>query len=207
MDGLLCNSEDLYKKAIQQMGEKRGKVFTNELHRAIMGRSSEESVGLIKSNWEINDDLSELIKERDQKVIEIAETEIEIMPGVQEIMTFCLDNHIPHAIVTGSSRQVAEAMVKCSNLLNGFKFILTGNEVEHGKPAPDIYLKAAEMIGVAPEDCLVFEDSLNGAESAKAAGCVVAACPNRFSDTKSFQEFDVVLETLIDFEKEMKKLF
>jgi len=190
MDGLLFNSETLYRGALWKMAKDRGREFTVLMHREMMGRSSSESMQVVKDAWESLDSIESLIQERDLNVIEIARREIEIMPGADALVRFCMDRELSHAIVTGSNAKVAAAFVEISQIGNGFQFILDGDQVENGKPAPDIYLKAAEMIGSHPENCLVFEDSLNGVKSAVAAGCHVIACPNEFSLDQDFSIAD-----------------
>lgn len=196
MDGLMFNSEELYKKAIEKMADKRDKNFTNDMHRRMMGRSTAKSLAVLQDSWKINDSIKKLTDERDELVMKIADDEIKIMPGVTDIISWCIDVEIKHAIVTGSNKRVAEHFVKISGVGNKFMFILDGDQVKHGKPDPDIYLKAAKMIGEEPENCVALEDSLNGTISANRAGCIVISCPNEFSLDEDFSIADVVVGSL-----------
>jgi len=85
--------------------------------------------------------------------------------------------------------------------------IVTGEQVKHGKPAPDIYLEAAQRLGVDPTNCLVFEDALSGAQAGKAAGCFVVAVPDARLEDKGqkFHFVDVVLGDLTEFDYESWK--
>lgn len=198
MDGLLFDSEVLYKASLEKMAEARGKAFTREIHKSMMGRSAHESIEVLKTAWELEENVEELLKERDNGVIELAKDSLKIMPGVIELLTFCVNREVKHAIVTGSTRDIATAFIQNAKIPNNFAFILTGNDVEHGKPAPDIYLEGANRIQEEAKNCLVFEDSVNGVVAAKAAGCKVIACPNAYSNRKDFGKADYVVGSLAE---------
>ena len=92
-------------------------------------------------------------------------------PGVREILEYLKETGTKIAIASGSPASVIRSNLTRSGVLAYFDAIVGGNEVADGKPAPDIFLKAAKKIGLAPEDCYVFEDGRNGLLGAKAAGC------------------------------------
>ena len=102
------------------------------------------------------------------------------------------------AVATSSVSASARPFLDRHQLTSFFDVIITGDEIERGKPAPDIYLRAAEKLGVAPEVCLVIEDSLSGVSAAKAANMPVAAIPDRrFVDPREYdKKADYVLNDL-----------
>ena len=98
-------------------------------------------------------------------------------PGAQELLETLAASEIPLALVTNTRRTLTEQALKTIGS-HYFAVSVCGDEVPDGKPAPDPYLRAAELLGVAPGDCLAIEDSVTGAQSADAAGCVVLVVPN-----------------------------
>jgi HAD superfamily hydrolase (TIGR01509 family) len=84
----------------------------------------------------------------------------------------------PVAIASSAHADVIRAALEATGLAASIPIAVSSDEVEHGKPAPDVYLEAARRLGIAPERCLVVEDSLNGVRAARAAGMVVALVPN-----------------------------
>ena len=92
-------------------------------------------------------------------------------PGVREILTFFREEGIPIAVASSSPSDLVGSNLTRAGIKEYFDAIIGGDQVEQGKPAPDIFLKAAEEIGCKPEDCYVFEDGKNGLSGARAAGC------------------------------------
>src|SRR4029077_2360714 len=108
---------------------------------------------------------------------------------------------LPLAVATSSVSASARPFLDRHQLTSFFEVIVTGDQIEHGKPAPDIYLRAAEELGVAADSCcLVVEDSLSGIAAAKAAKMRVAAIPDtRFVDRREYEkEADYVLGSLAE---------
>lgn len=196
MDGLMFRSEDLYRDTLIEMGETRSREFTIDIHQMMMGKSALESIAVLKKAWDLQESLDDLLLERDQGVIRRTQEYVELMPGIKELISFCKERSVKHAIVTGSTREVAEHLVSVSGLENSFEFILDGSTVLHGKPAPDIYLKAIDLMSATASESLVFEDSMNGVLSAKAAGCRVVACPNEYSTELDFSIADLTVSSL-----------
>ncbi len=110
----------------------------------------------------------------------------------------------PVAIASSAHRRVIDAALDATGLSATFRVVVSADEVEHGKPAPDVYLVAAERLGVDPVSCLVVEDSYNGIQAARAAGMTTVLVPNASvppaPGTQAFA--DVVLDRLADLDPE-----
>ena len=125
-----------------------------------------------------------------------------LMKGVIELLDF-LRNHDIKVAVASSTRY--ERVM--SNLIHGgiaeyFSEIITGNMVEHSKPAPDIYLKACSALGVDPKDAMAIEDSPNGIRSAKAAGMIAVMVPDMIKPTPELEKlFDIKFDSLLDLKE------
>ena len=108
----------------------------------------------------------------------------------------------PVALASSAHREVIDAALAATGLLDGFDVVVSSDEVPHGKPAPDVYLETARRLGVDPKTCLVVEDSLNGVRAAKAAGMTVALVPNHsIPPAPGARELaDLILDRLADLD-------
>ena len=104
-------------------------------------------------------------------------------PGVREILQFFREHGVKTAVASSSALDLIRRHLRFSGLEPFFDAVVSGHEVEHGKPAPDIFLLAAERIGCAPRDCYVFEDGINGMRAAFAAECAGVMIPDQFQPT------------------------
>jgi beta-phosphoglucomutase-like phosphatase (HAD superfamily) len=113
----------------------------------------------------------------------IAETRLELKPGVLELLDTLDGLRLPRAIATSSSRRTVERHLTAHHLLGRFNEIVGHGDYERGKPAPDPFLRAAERLGVDPQPCLAMEDSHNGVRSASAAGMMTVMVPDLLEPT------------------------
>lgn len=122
------------------------------------------------------------------KVVEYCDTKVkaqlDIMPGVIEILNYFKSSKISMAVASSSDKTVIEEKLQRVNLLQYFSAIVGGDEVINGKPDPEIFLKAAAAIRVAPEDCYVFEDSFNGVRAGHASGALTIMIPDQVQPTE-----------------------
>jgi beta-phosphoglucomutase-like phosphatase (HAD superfamily) len=108
----------------------------------------------------------------------------------------------PLALASSSHPRVIEAALEGTGLRDAFRSVVSSDEVEHGKPAPDVFLEAARRLGVEPSETLVVEDSLNGLKAGRAAGMTTVLVPNRSVPPAAGSEevADVVLDRLADLD-------
>ena len=125
--------------------------------------------------------LEEILAYHQQHVMEkmLAHAQLVAMPGVERWIRWLHEQHIPIAVASSSPRALIDLIMEKTGLGAYFDVRLTGEEVEHGKPAPDIFLAAASQIGISPAHCLVIEDSRNGVQAAKSAGMRCIGYHNR----------------------------
>ena len=123
-------------------------------------------------------------------------TQVELMPGVDRLIPQLSNAGFPLAIATASDKAWVNRWLGQHSLLSYFHAIATRDDVEHNKPAPDVYLFAASQLGVKPERCLVFEDSVAGMQSAKAAGMTVIAVPSPVTKSLNFSRADGLVDGL-----------
>ncbi len=124
-----------------------------------------------------------------------------VRPGILRLIKEARGEGVKLALAATSSTSNIEALVSASlggKALGDFNAIASADEVSRKKPAPDLYLRVASQLRVAPADCVVIEDSANGVRAAKAAGMVVVATPSRWTATQDFSAADLVLYSLGD---------
>lgn len=108
-------------------------------------------------------------------------------PGVTELLAWLQERRVPKAVATSSARAKAMHHLWTTGVLNRFGAVVTRDEVERGKPHPDLYLRAAERLGTPPDRCLALEDSYNGVRAARAAGVSVVMVPDLLRPTEEMR--------------------
>jgi len=159
LDGLMFDTEALYHRITSELLAEKGKTFTAEIMRAMIGRRAPEAGLALKklANLEESvDDLLATIRERFHNLLEVA---VHPTPGLFVLLDRLRDSYIPLAVATSSQRTYAEELLQSHGLRGRFEFVLASEDVAHGKPDPEIYLAAVERLGVAPASVLVLEDS------------------------------------------------
>jgi HAD superfamily hydrolase (TIGR01509 family) len=138
----------------------------------------------------------EILWERLRALWKVNMEDVTLMPGAEALIAALYQAGYPLAVATASDRAWATRWLTHFNLNRYFRVIATRDDVTAPKPAPDVYYYAAEQLGVRPERCLVFEDSLAGVEAARAAGMTVIAVPNTVTNTLDFSLADAIFEGL-----------
>ena len=170
MDGLMFNTEDIYWKAASALLARRGKVYTKELDDAVMGRPSSDCFKLFKETFGFPETWQELHRESENLFLNFLDDGFSTMPGLYELLDHLELRNISKGICTSSAHRVVSEVLRRTDLKHRFDFVLTADDITQGKPAPDIYLKAAERFGIAPSEMLVLEDSTAGCTAALHAG-------------------------------------
>ncbi|MEQ8210513.1 MAG: HAD family phosphatase [Lacipirellulaceae bacterium] len=198
LDGLMFNTEDIYQQVGTTICERRGKAFPEDLRNQMMGRKSTDALQLMIDYHSFEDSTDEL-------AVESAEVFGSLLPGRLQPMTGLLDllealeqANVPKGIATSSGKAFVDHIMSLMNIRERFTFILTAENIEHGKPAPDVYLLAAEKHDVLPEEMLVLEDSEIGCRAGVAARAFTVAVPSEHSNTHSFEGVNFEATSLRD---------
>jgi beta-phosphoglucomutase-like phosphatase (HAD superfamily) len=188
LDGVLADSEPWWSEIDAQMLSEHGIIYRGEFYRNVIGISYRLAVEFYKEKFAISAPTEELMRRRGEIAIEFFAHRVGLFPSVKEALEELRQINIRLAVATSSVSISARPFLDRHQLTAFFDVIVTGDEVERGKPEPDIYLRAAERLGVAPNECLVIEDSLPGIAAAKAARMRVAAIPDRrFADPRQHE--------------------
>lgn len=198
LDGLMFNTEQLYQEVDRTLLDRRNKEHSSELLDQMMGRKSEVALQLLIDWYDLPETVDELFVEAREIMYGLIQDRLSPMPGLPELLGSLEQAAIPKGIATSSRREVACSTLGKFDMLPRFQFLLASEDVEHGKPAPDVYLLAAEKLGVEPAEMLVLEDSQNGAQAGVAAGAYTVAVPFGRSHTHEFSGVQFIADSLQD---------
>lgn len=177
MDGTLVDTEPYWISAEHALVEEAGGVWSDEYAHELVGNDLMVSAEFIRAHSPVELSPVEIIEELLQRVVAQVRVHVPWRPGAVELLTALRREGVPSALVTMSWRSLADSVLQ--SLPEGtFAAVVTGDEVEHGKPHPEPYLAAARMLGVRAQDCVAIEDSPTGVRSAVAAGVPTLAVPH-----------------------------
>lgn len=196
MDGLMLNTEDVYLVACKELAARHGRKLTPQIHHQMLGRRPAEAFGVFATELDLREPVEELIRQSRQIFDHLLDDLLQPMPGLFDCLDHAVGCNLPLAVATSSPRACLNQLLGRFNLLRRFRETLTAEDVQHGKPHPDIYLKIAERLEVSPESMLVLEDSEVGVQAAAAAGARVVAIPNRHTRHQDFDTAHHVLDRL-----------
>ena len=179
MDGLMLDTESIYKLAWQNAAAECGYNLDDDFYLTLIGQPNpacevamlnrfgdDFPIADFRARW------SRLWREH----VEISG--IPTKPGLTELLSFLRERQLPMAVATSSDRDYASLSLRVARLDAWFNIVVTGDQVVNGKPAPDIYIESARRLGVAPAHCVAIEDSDSGVLAASAAGMITVMVPD-----------------------------
>lgn len=181
LDGTLINSMWLWKEIDVEFLARFGFEYPPNLPDLLGGKSFYETAVFFKDYFRLPMSLDGIMDEWNRMADYKYTHEIQLKPGVRDFLELLQNNGIKLGIATSNSRELVDGLLQVQNAANYFDVIMTSGEVKKGKPAPDIYLKAAERLQVQPSECLVFEDVTEGILAGKNAGMQVCAVADDYS--------------------------
>jgi HAD superfamily hydrolase (TIGR01509 family) len=198
LDGVLADSEPWWNEIDKKLLAEHGVTYRGEHHRDVLGVSYRVAVEFYKKAFGLSASVEELMRRRGEIAIEFFANRVGLFPSTKATLEQLREIKMQLAVATSSVSASARPFLDRHQLTPFFDVIVTGDEVERGKPDPDIYLRAAEKLGVSAEVCLVIEDALSGIAAGQAAEMRVAAIPDRrFVDARDYEkEADYVLGNL-----------
>jgi HAD superfamily hydrolase (TIGR01509 family) len=191
LDGVLINSEPLYRRAFINFLRERQREPEEILFTKMMGATGREAILICKEHYQFTDEPHELAAACSVHFQIVLEQEpIKLLPGAIELMERLTRNQIPYAVATSSGRPYAQRVLGRFGILDRLQFLLTGDDVQHGKPHPEIYLGAASRFGIDPAKMIVVEDSANGLRAAQAAGARCIVVPHDLTPLEHVESAD-----------------
>ena len=198
LDGVLADSEPWWNQIDAKLLAEHGVTYRGEYHRNVLGVSYRLAVEFYKNAFHISASVEELMRRRGEIATDFFANRVGLFPSAKATLEQLREMKLHLAVATSSVSASARPFLERTGITSFFEVIVTGDEVQRGKPHPDIYLQTAKTLGIVPEACLVIEDALAGVAAAKAANMRVAAIPDtRFVDPREYEmKADYVLESL-----------
>jgi beta-phosphoglucomutase len=197
MDGLMIDSEPLQKEAWQATLRRYGHEMDEALFAQLSGlRISEDAVRL-RDRFNLPVTAEVLLRQRTESFLAGLPGRLRAMPGLSELIADLRARGLKRALATSGERRYVAMVMSELNLDGAFDATVVAEDVTRGKPAPDVYLLAAERLGLPPAQCLVLEDAPNGVAAAKAAGMICVAVPNEYTRALDLSAADAVMPSLL----------
>ena len=179
MDGLLLDSERIALEAFFEASEQLGFRVDMDVYLRCIGTNAEGTREILTDALGPDFPLEELgVVWTERHAAKTARSPVPPMDGAQELLDWSSSHQLPMAVATSSNREDATEKLRNAGLLHYFSFLVCGDEVERGKPDPEIYTRASDKLGILSSDCLALEDSDNGVRAAHAAGMTVIHVPD-----------------------------
>ena len=208
LDGLLLDTEPLHLLMIQTIVSRYGKLFDPSIQSKFAGRNALDSAQILVEMLALPITAQAFLEEREVFLDQLL-PQAKPLPGAIRLTKHLHQHQIPQAVATSSARRPFR--LKTTHYQEWFALfdcIVLGDDptLKRGKPAPDIFLLAAQRLGASPEECLVFEDAHAGMEAALAAGMSVIVVPHSGVDKQLYRGASQILDSLTDFDPQLWQL-
>jgi HAD superfamily hydrolase (TIGR01509 family) len=198
IDGLMLDTEPVSKRSWSTVMTPAGFLLTDEVYQKMIGRTEADVRHLLAEIYGSHFPFDQMYREREQRFNELVQSEgIALKPGLHDLLDFVNHEQLAKAVASSTYAKLAEVKLRVAGVRQHFDIIVTGDQVTHGKPAPDWFLEAARRLGVSPEACVVLEDSQAGIRAAHSAGMRSLLVPDmQTPDEETLRLADEVLEHL-----------
>jgi HAD superfamily hydrolase (TIGR01509 family) len=198
LDGVLADSEPWWNEIDAKLLAEYGATYRGEYHQKVIGVSYRLAIEFYKKTFGLSAPTEEMMRRRGEIAAQFFANRVDLFPSTKQVLEELRRMNLRLAVATSSVATSARPFLVRHELTDFFDVVVTGDEVENGKPAPDIYLRAAEKLGIPAGACLVIEDALSGIAAARAARMRVAGIPDtRFVDPREYEkEADYLLSSL-----------
>jgi HAD superfamily hydrolase (TIGR01509 family) len=179
MDGTILDSEKLWDIALSDLAAHLSRSLSGSLRRSLIGGSAANTMRTLFRAWDLEPSptrTAEVQRWLDRRVVQLYAEPIPWRPGAKDALGLVRAGGLATALVTNTKRSLTEYGLEAIGR-EYFDLSVCGDEVAQGKPKPDVYLRAVELLGFAPNECVAIEDSPTGAAAAQAAGCGVVVVP------------------------------
>jgi len=177
LDGVLVDSEQIWNGVKERLVRETGGVWRDEAPHMMMGMSSPEWAIYLRDTLRVPLEAADINREVVRRMDDAYRSDLPLLPGAVAAVR-ALAARWPLGLASSSNRELIDLVLEQAGFADAFRVTVSSEEVERGKPAPDVYLAAARGLGVEPTDCVAIEDSSNGLRAAAAAGMTVIAVPN-----------------------------
>ena len=207
MDGVIIDSEPVYFKIDKEMFEELNIAVSFEEHCTYVGTSSQNMWDAIIKKHGIPGDPGELMRKEYNLYMNYLVNANDLQPidGVMELINGLHENNLKLILASSSPMEIIDIILKKFKLPDLFIAKVSGSELAHSKPHPEIFLKAAQFAGSEPKECIVIEDSKNGVAAAKAAGMKCIGFLNPSSGDQNLKDADMVIQSFKELNADLVK--
>lgn len=202
MDGLMIDSENVTFRIVKDILEQKGYTFTRDMYINLLGRTRQGARDIYKGWYGEDYDYQGVSEELAKRLIHTLSQELPIKPGLYELLNYLRENGYKTCIATSSLRSKVDAILP-KTLIEYFDYVLCGDEVNIGKPNPEVFLKCCERLNVLPEEAIVLEDSEVGIEASVNGNIKVICIPDMKEPSdwhkKQLAGYYTSLEEVIDY--------
>ena len=203
MDGVIIDSEPIHDKVVRGILAKDNIFVSDEEFRSYMGMASTAVFKLFIEKYNLAHTPQQLASEQMESVKDyIVKYNIKPIAGIVDLLQKLKEHDVPTAIASSSPMSSIEFVAKQFGIAEYFNLFVSGEDLPHSKPNPDIYLKTAKLLNVAPCDCVVLEDSKNGTIAGKSAGMYCIAFDNPNSGNQDLTRADIIVKNISDIDVE-----
>jgi len=207
MDGVIIDSVPIHMKLERELLEESGGDYSQIKHADFMGMTSVQIWSTFKEQFNLQLSVEELINIKRERFIANLD-QIPLVENVLDLMASLRNIGCKLALASSNNEKAVEAVKNKFGLAKYIEVFINGTAVSKGKPHPEIFLTAAKLLGLKPEDCLVIEDSRNGVQAAKAAGMRCIGFQNKNSGEQDLSEADLIVSSYKDLTIEtLRNLF
>ena len=201
LDGVLVDSEPGYAIALNRVLEREGaEPLTEDESRGLIGTTVEDTWNAIKEMRSLTKPFEYYVGIYSPTLIEIFRAGLELQPGAMDVVQAVRDRGLPLGLATSSRREWVDVKLEVVGVNSMFDAVVTGDEVQKGKPSPEIYLSVARLLDAPPAECLAIEDSPSGVASAVAAGMYTVAVRTESTAGLDISHANAVIESLEQFD-------
>ena len=209
LDELMVDSNELHHLATEKVLAKYGKSVREvppKVLSSYMGMRVKDILKSVVSILKIDTDAEQFITERNKVFLELVKTKLTLMPGLIHSLEYCRKNGYKTAIASSGTREYIEIVVDKFAIRSYFNLIITGDDVQIGKPNLEVYQTTCKKLGFSPQECVVLEDATNGVTAAKGAGCNCIGIRDPHSPQQDLSKADLIIQDLSKLEEGIKIL-
>ncbi|MCF4097421.1 HAD family hydrolase [Maritalea mediterranea] len=208
MDGLLLDTERLYKQVMLEICAEWGLHMSEEIFISLVGIPGDKSADIYYRHYGRDFDVARFNTLCFERISALCEVVVPLKVGAKLLVEQLSERQVPIAVATSTGRDMAHGFLERAGLKQHFDQIVTRHDVTHGKPNPEPFLTAAKRLGLAPEQCIAFEDSHNGVRAAHSAGMATIMVPDILLPIDEIaQRCAAIMPSLLHFKTELDHFF